>query len=172
MRSLLTAMTIAASVMLGSAAAISAEEPKSLGTFKDWSSYTFSEGSNPVCYMATKPVSSKPDGLTRGDVFAMITHRPSEKSFGVVSIVAGYSYKKDSEVTATIGNQRFAMFTDGDTAWARDEATDKALVNAIKAGDKLVVVGTSSRGTQTTDTFSLSGTSAALKAISDKCGGN
>jgi len=170
MRHLLTLSMTAAALLLSWPA--QAEEPKSLGVFKDWSAYAFVENGNKVCYMATKPISTKPAGLTRGDVFAMITHRPAEKSFGVVSVVTGYTYKKDSEVTATIGNQRFAMFTDGDTAWARDEATDKALVAAIKSGDKLVVTGTSARGTQTTDTFSLTGTGAAFKAIGERCGSN
>ncbi len=133
-------------------------------------SFEYTDNGNKVCYMATKPESTTPKGLNRDPAYAMITHRPAEKSLGVVSIVAGYAYKTGSEVTATIGNQRFAMFTDGDTAWARDDATDKALAEAIKNGDKMVVVGTSARGTQTTDTFALGGSTAAFKDISKRCG--
>jgi invasion protein IalB len=147
-----------------------AEDAKLISTHKDWSAYTVSEGSATVCYMASKPIASEPKGAKRGDVYAMITHRPSEKSFSVVSFVGGYAYKPGSEATVTVGNQRFSLFTDGDTAWAYDDATDKALALAVRSGDKMILVGTSARGTQTTDTFSLSGTGAAYKAIGAACG--
>ena len=40
----------------------------------------------------------------------------------------------------------------------------------MKAGKQLIVRGTSSRGTATTDTYSLAGFSAALAAIDKACG--
>lgn len=46
---------------------------------------------------------------------------------------------------------------------------DRKLVKAMKAGSKMVVVGYSSRGTKTTDTYSLSGFTAAYNAISKAC---
>ena len=68
-----------------------------------------------------------------------------------------------------MGNQNFKLFTDGDTAWARDERTDKSLVEAIRTGSAMVIKGTSNRGTTTTDTYSLSGTSQAYEAINKAC---
>jgi invasion protein IalB len=147
-----------------------AEEAKLISEHRDWAAYALTEGGGKVCYMASKPTASEPKGAKRGDIYAMITHRPAEKSYGVVSFVVGYTYKKDSEASVTIGNQRFSLFTDGDTAWAYDDATDKALAAAIRSGDKMILTGTSARGTQTTDTFSLTGTGAAYKAIGTACG--
>ena len=40
----------------------------------------------------------------------------------------------------------------------------------MKRGRKMVVKGKSSRGTATTDTYSLTGFSAAYKAIGEACG--
>jgi hypothetical protein len=40
----------------------------------------------------------------------------------------------------------------------------------MRKGDKMIVHGESSRGTQTKDTYSLKGFSQAYKAISAKCG--
>lgn len=144
--------------------------PTAIGSYNSWNGYSYMDGSKKVCFMATKPTKTLPAGATRGDIYAMITHRPAENSTGVVSIVTGYTYKNNSDVQVTIGNQRFSLFTDGDTAWARDDATDRALVAAIKAGSNMTVVGTSTRGTKTTDTYSLAGSSAAYQAISQQCG--
>ncbi|MFO1113388.1 MAG: invasion associated locus B family protein [Rhodospirillales bacterium] len=50
-----------------------------------------------------------------------------------------------------------------------DATVDRAIVAAMKAGQKMTVRGTSARGTITTDTYSLSGFSAALAAIDKAC---
>ena len=44
-----------------------------------------------------------------------------------------------------------------------------ALVDALKAGSQLTVRGTSQRGTDTTDTYSLSGVTAAMAEIDKAC---
>lgn len=147
-----------------------AQETTGLGTFKSWNGYSYTENGKKVCFMATKPTKSLPAGAKRGDIYAMITHRPAENSNNVVSIVTGYTYKKDSEVQVAIDGQKFSLFTDGDTAWARDDATDKKLSSAMQSGSSMTITGTSSRGTKTTDTYSLAGSGAAYKAISDACG--
>lgn len=166
-------LSLCASVLaLLVAAPAFAEEPTSLGSFRSWNSYAYNESGKKVCFMATKPTKMLPAGATRGEVYAMITHRPAENSLSVVSLVAGYSYKSGSEVKVTIGNQKFSLFTDGDTAWARDDATDRKLVAALKSGASMTVEGTSARGTKTTDTYSLSGSGAALQAINKACGVN
>ena len=147
-----------------------ADETKSLGNFRAWDAFSLTEGAAKVCFMATKPTRTEPAGARRGDIYVMVTHRPADKSLGVVSVVAGYTYKKDSEVKVTIDKQTFTLFTDGDSAWARDDAGDKALVAALRSGSSLKVVGVSARGTTTTDTYSLAGSSAAYTAISTACG--
>jgi hypothetical protein len=55
-------------------------------------------------------------------------------------------------------------------AWAPDETADRALVQAMAAGRQMVVRGTSSRGTLTTDTYSLSGFTRAHQEINRACG--
>ena len=46
---------------------------------------------------------------------------------------------------------------------------EKTLVDAMRKGRKMVVKGTSSRGTSTVYTYSLSGITAALNTISTVC---
>jgi hypothetical protein len=54
-------------------------------------------------------------------------------------------------------------------AWAADGAADLALSQAVRNGSKMVVTGESSRGTKTTDTYSLKGSTKAYEAISKAC---
>ncbi|MEI6557500.1 MAG: invasion associated locus B family protein [Rhodospirillaceae bacterium] len=144
---------------------------KVLGSFQDWKAFSYEENGQKVCYVSSQPKKISPKGKARGDAYILITHRPAEKSFGVVSITAGYTYKKDSEVQVKIDHNTFKLFTDGDTAWARDESSDKALSSAIKGGKSLVVKGTSARGTKTVDNYSLTGAGPAITAINEACPG-
>ncbi|MGZ8996253.1 MAG: invasion associated locus B family protein [Rhodospirillales bacterium] len=44
------------------------------------------------------------------------------------------------------------------------------MLDAMRAGRQMVVKGTSTRGTLTTDTYSLNGFSTALQSIDKACG--
>lgn len=147
-----------------------AADPRELGTFGKWSAYVFTEDGNKVCYMASKPDKDEGDYTKRGDIFALITHRPAEGTKNVFSYIAGYPYKAGSDVTVKIDSNSFTLFTQDETAWAPDATTDNKISNAIRKGSKMVVKGKSKRGTLTTDTFSLKGSAAAHDAISKECG--
>jgi len=163
-------LAYAAVLMAGlSASAMAQPESKTLGTFGDWEAFIHVEAGKPVCYMVTK--ASKSDGTykARGEVLLTVTHRPARKTMDVISIVAGYQYKVDSDVGVTVDKQAWNFFSSADRAWARDPATDKAVAQAIVKGSTLTSKGTSIRGTPTTDTFALAGATKAYKAISDAC---
>lgn len=165
---LLTSMLCAA--VVAAAAPAMAADPEVLGSYTDWTAYTYTENGNKVCYMASQPKKAQGDYDQRGDVFVLVTHRPADNTDNVVSIVAGYPYQEDSDVNVDIDGKDYTLFTHGERAWARDSATDDRLVQNMRAGRNMTVVGTSSRGTKTTDTYSLSGFTAAHEAISKACG--
>lgn len=144
--------------------------PTEIGEYGDWVAYFYKEGKNTVCYMASTPKKDEGNYKKRGDIYAVVTHRPAEKSYNVVNFVAGYDYKLNSNVVVKIGTTTFnSLFTNGDNAWAPDAGTDKKLVDAMKRGQQMIVEGVSARGTKTKDTYSLRGFSNAYKAISAKC---
>ena len=149
-----------------------AEEPHLISTHGNWGAYTFTENGKKVCYMASQP--KKMEGSStkakRGEVYALITNRPAEGSKNVFSYITGYAYKPGSDVTVTIDKQHFTLFTQDDTAWAPDGTTDGKIAAAIRKGSNMVVKGTSSHGTTTTDTFVLKGSGGAYEAISKDCG--
>jgi hypothetical protein len=151
------------------ATAVSAQEVKVLGTFGKWIAQTYKENGKAVCFMSVKPDKSEGNYKARGDVLFMVTHRPAERAFDVITVAAGYQYQPDSDAVITSTGKRFSLFTNGERAWARDAQTDKAVVQLLAKSKTMTVKGTSSRGNITTDTFSLNGFSAAHKSISDSC---
>jgi len=146
-----------------------AEQPREIGSFGNWKAYVIEEQGKNVCYMVSEPVRKEPAGAKRGDIAAMITHRPGESVNNVFSYMAGYAYKKDGQVEVKIDGKSFDLFTQNDMAWAADGAADLALSRAVQSGSKMVVIGESSRGTKTTDTYSLKGSTKAYEAISKAC---
>ncbi len=162
-------LTALAAGLLASTAA-TASVPQMIGEYDDWVAYYYRDSAGPVCYMASTPKKDEGKYTKRGDIYAVITHRPAEKSYDVLNINAGYTYKRDSKVTIKIGAKTFdRLFTSGDKAWSISEKTDKEIVEAMKKGSRMVVHGTSSRGTHTKDTYSLAGFTSAYRAISNKC---
>ncbi|MCP4923902.1 MAG: hypothetical protein GY915_07750 [bacterium] len=143
---------------------------KLLGSFGDWRAYVTTAGGKKVYYISSFPKKEEGNYTKRGDVYFLVTHRPDRKSFHVISADAGYTLKKDSEVTLTIDNQKFALFTDGETAWAQDNDLDKKIARALTKGSRMVIQATSSRGTKTKDTYSLKGSGAAMRCINKPCG--
>ncbi len=137
---------------------------------RDWSAFRYKEDGETVCYMASSPKKAEGDYSQRGDIFAIVTHRPASNRVGEVSISAGYTYKDKSSVRLKIGSKSWDLFTDGSSAWAPTATEDKAIITAMRAGSSMVVKGTSARGTLTTDTYSLLGFSKALGAIDEACG--
>ena len=141
-----------------------------LGVFDNWSAYSYKDETEHVCYMASQPVKSEGKYTRRDDVFLIVTHRPKSKSFNVVNAVAGYTYKSTSKPQITIDkNPAIELKRYEDRAWAKNADADEKLVAEMKKGRMAVLLGTSARGTKTTDTFYLKGFSKAYEAINQAC---
>jgi hypothetical protein len=157
-------MSTVLALLAGSALA----DPQSVGTYEAWGAFTSTTNGQTICYMSAKPTKSEGDYKKRNPVFAEVTDRPAEHRLGVFNILAGYSLKSSAPATLEIGKQSFTLFTHGDAAFAQD-ADDPRIVAAMKGGDTMVFKGTSTKGTQTTDTFSLKGADAAYAEIGRAC---
>jgi len=141
-----------------------------IGTFGDWNAFHDGAGRDKVCYIASLPKSTAPTNVQRGKNHILISNRPADKTRHVFEFRSGYPFKDGAEVDLAIdGNKPFKLFTKDDAAWARDDATDQAIAEAMKKGKVGTVIGVSARGTKTTDTYSLAGISAALAAIDKEC---
>ena len=145
-------------------------EPQQLGVFDDWAAYVFQSAEGKVCYVSATPKASEPKAAKRDPAFFLVTNMPGRKPpvKGEVSTIIGYPFKEGQQVRLTIDATAFEMFSKGDTAWV-DNGSDRKVVAAMKSGKELKVAGTSWRCTQTVDSYSLAGISAALAAIDDAC---
>ncbi len=163
-------LLVVCALIFSTGLANSAETPKVLGEYGDWTAWTYGSGNNIICYMSSTPKKDEGKYKKRGDIYAVVTHRPAEKAYDEVSFVAGYNFKPQAPFTVKVGNQIFnKTFTEGDKAWTTSTDEDTKLISAMKRGDKLVADGVSARGTTTKDTYSLKGFTSAYQAISSKC---
>ncbi len=144
-----------------------ADSAKSLGKSGEWESFAYTDKAGKVCYTASLPKRSLNSAKSRGETYVSVTHRPAEKSIGVVSVTAGYTFKKDAPAELDIGGDKFDLYTSGDTGWTRN---DKAVVQAMLKKRTMVVHGTPHKGEATADTYSLEGFPKAYAEISKACG--
>jgi invasion protein IalB len=161
-----TALAIAASAAM-------AQTPQNVGVFKDWNAFTSTEGDK-ICFAASQPTGSSYSQSVSGrdPAFFQVTTVPGQNIRNEASTVVGFTILTTADVVIDIDGTKFKMFLDSshpDTAWAVPEQ-EAALIEAMKKGTKMTVVATSSpRKTLVTDTYSLSGITAALNKVAEAC---
>jgi hypothetical protein len=162
-------------ILAASATVVLAQAATGIGTFRQWNAYTYSDADGKSCYIASQPQNSKYSVEIKGrdPAFFLVTTRvandPSKSVRNEASTIIGYPFQANSSVTIDVDGKKFTMFTRDDNAWFNDRASESAFVEAMKSGTTMTVEGTSSRGTVTTDTYSLSGVTAALEAVAKAC---
>lgn len=153
------------------APALAQESTNVIGSEGDWTAFA---GDSPKeCWAVTPPTKSvntrdgKPAEVTRGDIRLYVAYRPG--AAGEVSFTGGYPFKPGSTVSADIGGQKFTLFTDGESAWTGSASEDAKLVGALRSGSSATFTAQSARGTQTVDTFSLSGVTKMTDLAKSRC---
>jgi hypothetical protein len=101
--------------------------------------------------------------------YLYLTNRPSEGVSSEFNLVAGFPFQAGAAATVSVGGQVFDLFTENDSAWLMDPARSSNLAGAIRAGSSLTVDGVSAAGVAVTQIFSLSGATAAQRAIEGGC---
>ncbi len=163
--------TTAAKPASPAAAVAGGAQPKLLGQFGEWGAYTASPGGKKICFALAKPTSSQtnPPNRPRNPTFMFISTRPADKVTNEVSIIIGYPFKAGSEATADVGSTNYALYTQQDGAWIKNASEEARMIDAMRAGQTVVVKGTSTKGTQSIDTYSLKGLSQALDRTGQEC---
>ena len=152
-------------------AAPAATGPVMLGQYADWAAYTAPSSGRKVCYALGKPASQQtnPPNRPRDPTYLFISSRPAENVTNEVSVIIGYGFRATSDATIEVGPAKFQMYTQGDGAWIKNAAEEARLVDAMRKGADLLVKGTSARGTQSTDRYSLKGLAQALDRVGQEC---
>jgi hypothetical protein len=146
-------------------------KPTLLGQYGEWGAYTATPNGRKVCFAIAKPsaVETKPPDRPRNQPYMFISTRPADKVANEVSIVVGYPFKSSSEATAQVGGTTFQLYTQVDGAWIKNAAEEAHMIDAMRAGDSAVVKGTSAKGTESIDTYSLKGLTEALDRVAQEC---
>ncbi len=150
-------------------APVFAQEAKLLETYKDWAAHVSAGAKKKVCFVVSQPKSSAPKGVKRGPIYFYISRYPAEKVANEISVKMGYPLKAGVPVQAKIGETSFKLFTKAEGAFLEKRADENKLVAAMKGGAQLTIQGRSTRGTLTTDKYSLNGLSAALDRLAKEC---
>lgn len=148
---------------------IDAKKVEHVGVFDDWNAYIYKNKKEKVCFVSSMPLKSTGEYTRRGDVFLLVSHRPYEQMFDVLTFIAGYTYSPRSEVQFRVGNLKATLFTSEDTAWAKNLKTDAEIAKAMNKAVRVVVKGLTIEGVETQDTFSMKGFNNAMEAINRLC---
>jgi len=139
----------------------------------DWSVF---QGNDPKeCWGVSAPKGSvnTRDGrvvaVRRSEIQLFVFYRPDGAENGQVTFTGGYPFAPGSTVNMKIGESEFELFTDGEWAWPATAADDAKIITAMKRGTDAVLTARSARGTQTQDSFSLLGFTAAIEDADKRC---
>jgi hypothetical protein len=163
----------AAALCIGASAPAMAEPANLLGVFGNWSAFSSGSGSSLTCYALSKPRASQPKAAKRSSIYLMVSDWPSRKVKGEPQIVYGYQAKEGGAASLGVGSDKFSFFIrnngkDG-SAWLQQLNDNSRLVSAMGGGVSAVAIGVSSKGTKTSDTYSLSGFNDAMAKVHAAC---
>jgi len=146
------------------------ENLKSLGKFKDWESFTLIQDGSKICYAQSIPIIRAPKKLKRDPSRLFISFRPTENIKNEVSVTNGYEFKLKTPVSAKSGKKVFKLFSKGRFAWIAKNEDEAKLIVTMKKASRLMVVGNSETGEQTTDHYSMMGFTKAYNSAKKSCG--
>ncbi|MFG6558991.1 MULTISPECIES: invasion associated locus B family protein [unclassified Sulfitobacter] len=168
-------LALGALALVASGAVAQEQSTNRVAAKTDWS--VFVEDNPTECWGVSTPkeVVNTRDGrvvaVNRGQTLLMVFYRPSAEAKGQVAFTGGYPFASGSTVTMDISGSSYELFTEGEWAWPATTADDAKIIAAMKRGADATLTGRSSRGTQTKDTFSLLGFTAAVEDAEKRCGG-
>lgn len=159
---------------LAASGALAQETNAVTGSFGDWTVFNPPEAPK-ECFGVTKPketVNSRdgqPVAVRRGDILLFVTFRPEGGARGEISFSGGYPFAPGSTVGVDVDGTKFELFTKDEWSWPATPEDDAALLAALKKGQTAVLTARSGKGTQTKDTFSLRGFTAAMTDAEARC---
>ena len=150
-------------------ALIAEENLKSIGKYKDWESFIWSQEGNKICFAQSVPVVRSPKKLKRDPSRLFVSFRPAENIKNEISVTNGYEFKLKTPVAAKSGKQSYDLFSKGRFAWVVDNKDEKKLIVTMKKASRLMIIGNTNKGDQTTDHYSMMGFTKAYNTAKKSC---
>jgi invasion protein IalB len=134
-----------------------------------WSVLTTGEGRAKTCFIMTQPAERLPRGLTRDPAHIYVTMRQGEATKHEFSVITGYPLKQGAEAQIAIGGVGFSAVGQNSNIWLKNPAEEPRFIGELRRGSSLTIKGTSQRGNDTTDRYTLTGFGAALERAQKEC---
>jgi len=145
------------------------ENLKSIGKFKDWESFVLSQEGNKICFAQSIPVIRAPKKLKREPSRLFVSFRPNENIKNEISVTNGYEFKAKAPVAAKSGKKTYDLFSKGKFAWVVDAKDEAKLIITMKKASRLMIIGNTNKGDQTTDHYSMMGFTKAYNTAKKSC---
>ena len=145
------------------------ENLKSVGKFKDWESFVLSQDGNKTCFAQSIPVVRAPKKIKREPSRLFVSFRPAENIKNEFSVTNGYEFKLKAPVTAKSGKKSYDLFSKGRFAWIVDNEDEIKLIVTMKKASRLMIIGNTNKGDQTTDHYSMMGFTKAYNTAKKSC---
>ena len=145
------------------------ENLKSIGKFKEWESFVLSQEGSKICFAQSKPVIRAPKKLKREPSRLFVSFRPSENIKNEISVTNGYEFKPKAPVEAKSGKKSYDLYSKGRFAWVVDNKDEAKLIVTMKKASRLMIIGNTDKGDQTTDHYSMMGFTKAYKTAKKSC---
>ena len=145
------------------------ENLKSTGKFKDWESFILLQEENKVCFAQSIPVVRAPKKLKRDPSRLFVSFRPNENIKNEISVTNGYDFKLKTPISAKSGKKSYDLFAKGRFAWVVDSGDEKKLISTMKKASRLMIIGNTNKGDQTTDHYSMMGFTKAYNTANKNC---
>ena len=164
---------VATALMIAGSVSAQDESANRVAANTDWS--VFVEDSPQECWGVSAPKETvntrdgQPVAARRGDILLFVFYRPGSGVQGQVTFTGGYPFAGGSTVEMDISGTKFELFTEGEWAWPATPEDDAAIVAAMRRGAGASLTARSGRGTQTADSFSLLGFTAAIEEAERRC---
>lgn len=138
-----------------------------IATFGEWNAFQTADGPNRVCYISSTPLDMEPRSMRRGPAYVRVTSRGTAGD--AVAIAPGYAFEGEGTVAVTVDAAEFRLRPGPDGAVSPGPAQDAAMVRAMVAGTRMIVRANPGKGATSTDTYSLTGFTAAHNAMNAAC---
>jgi len=146
------------------------ENLKSIGKFKNWESFILSQNGNKICFAQSIPVVRAPKKLKREPSRLFVSFRPAENIKNELSVTNGYEFKLKAPVEAKSGKKTYDLFSKGRFAWVVEKKDEQKLILTMKKASRLMIIGNTEKGDQTTDHYSMMGFTKAYNTAKKSCG--
>ena len=145
------------------------DQPKSIGKYKSWEAFTYNGSNGKICFAQTIPLDRAPKNLKRDPSRLFVTFRPAEKIKNEISVTNGYEFKIKTPVTAKSGKKKYDLFSKGRFAWVAENKDESRLISTMKKASRLMIIGNTNKGDQTTDHYSMMGFTKAYNTAKKSC---